>query len=152
MFDVIILSITEIKEEEQVEMISRILCEKINDTLVDDNSEIIKLIIHQAFPLELTDILIERVEILHVAIDFIDEFLMVSLKELEPIFQIDAEEKKEDEANLGKENTFDLLPEHYRAIYRTVFFLRILAKLSEKFVLQKLLTKARIFFIEVNFN
>ncbi|CAI2378030.1 unnamed protein product [Moneuplotes crassus] len=148
MLDVIILAKTEIKEENQVEMITRILCEKINDTLVDDNTDIIKLLIHQAFPIELADILIERVEIFHVSINFIEEFLLNSLNDLEPIFQEQIEEKKAEEPILFKENTFDFQPEHYRSIYRTVFLLRILAKLSEKFSLEMLQDIAINFFTQ----
>lgn len=149
MLDVIILAKTEIKEENQVEMITRILCEKINDTLVDDKTDIIKLLIHQAFPIELADILIERVEIFHVSINFIGEFLLNSLNDLEPIFQEQIEEKKSEEPSLFKENTFDFQPEHYRSIYRTVFLLRILAKLSEKYILEMLQDLAINFFTQV---
>jgi hypothetical protein len=150
MLDVISLTQTQIKEENQVEMITSIICEKIHDTLVNDNTEVIKLILHQAFPIEITDILIERVDCFHVAISFIHEFLMASLTYLDPIFQEDPNDQKDDDMQVDKENQFYLLPEHYKLIYRTVFFYRILARLSEKFMFQELQEKAKIFMKEVS--
>ena len=153
MLDVIILAQTEMNIEDKVNMITCILCEKIHDLLVEDNTNIIQLIIHQAFPLNLVDILIDRVESFHVAIGFIQDFLMRSLSDLDPIFSEDTDdEKKEDDMNIDKESHLDLHPEHYKAIYRTVFFYRILAKLSERYILQDLQEKARNFILEVGFK
>jgi len=166
MLDVIILAETEIKEEAKVNMITWLLWEKIQDLLVEDQTNIIQLIIHQAFPLKLADILVQKVESFHVAIGFISDFLMRSLNDLEPIFQEDTDDDKSDSPKLGlptkkdkvmvlsnpydhETNQFDLLPEHYRLIYRTVFFYRILARLSEKYVLQDLQEKARRFIVQV---
>ena len=143
MLDTMILAQTEIKDESHVEMIIRILWEKINNTLIDDNSNVIKLIIHQAFPINLADILIERVDVFQSAINFINEFLEKSFKELDSILEDDGEEKKGEDFSIIKENNIELLPEHYRSIYRAVFYFRILAKLAEKYMLKELMDQAQ---------
>jgi hypothetical protein len=43
----------------------------------------------------------------------------------------------------------NLLPEHYRMLYKTVFNYRILAKLAERYILQDLQEKARVFIQEI---
>jgi len=110
MLDIIILAQTEIQVPEKVDMITSILCEKIQDQLVEDRTNIVQLLINQTFPINLVDILIERVEHFHVAIHFIENMLSTSLTDLHPIiddhFQVQA--IKEDDMLVDKMNSLEL--------------------------------------------
>lgn len=79
---------------------------------------------------------------------------MSSLKDLNSIF-IDSEMSDKKDNNQHRENLMEiddfmeLFPNNYKTIYRTVFLYRILAKLSERYLLQDLLLVARDFILEV---
>lgn len=124
------------------------------DMLAEDHTNIIDLIINQMFPIDLVGVLIERIESFSSAMHWIQKLIMSSLKDLNSIF-IDSEMSEKKDNDPQRENimeiddSVDLFPNNYKAIYRTVFLYRILAKLSERYLLQDLLLVARDFILEV---
>lgn len=147
---------TEIKNQEHVNMIINILCEKIQEKLVEDQTNIIQLLINQTFPLNLIDILIEKVESFHIAIQKIESMLMASLQDLHQIYEEQYQPqvpKDEGEMIVEKETSiYELVEHHYKAIYRVVFLFRLLAKLCQKYVLKELMAIAEVFITEVRDN
>ena len=124
------------------------------DMLAEDHTNIIDLLINQMFPINLVGILIERIESFSSSMHWIQKFLMSSLKDLNSIF-IDSEMSDKKDNNQHRENLMEiddfmeLFPNNYKTIYRTVFLYRILAKLSERYLLQDLLLVAKDFILEV---
>ena len=116
--------------------------------LAEDHTNIIELIINQMFPINLVSILIERIESFSSAMYIIHNCLKNSLSDLNSIF-IDSEmnDKKDNDpqrSNMMEIDDFiELFPNNYKAIYRTVFLYRILALLSERYLLQDLLLVAK---------
>ena len=96
---------------------------------------------NQTFPLNLVDVIIEKVESFHVIAHDIEPMLSQSLEDLHVIFdeQYQIQDLEQEDMPMSKQNnTFELADHHYKAIYRVVFLFRILAKLSEKYLLENL--------------